>query len=128
MIFRRMNGPLEEWMGQLIVCVKVYLAVMCTSSLLYCDNSYLSWLIKLLSRISMTIEFLLKDLFLSRYGEFKESPLLDLLFFKYLWLKIINTLKRHILSGMSWIKFLWPEYAILSYVLRISHSIYGHTY
>lgn len=38
-IFRKMNGPLEEQMGSVLVCDKVCLGVVSTSSFLSCDKS-----------------------------------------------------------------------------------------
>ena len=60
-----MSGPFEEQMGDVTVCDKVCLNVVLTSSLPSFDNS-LPWLMKLLGRGLMTIEFLLEKLFLGR--------------------------------------------------------------
>ena len=38
-ILGKINGPLEEQMGHVIVCDKIYLGVVLTSSFLYCNGS-----------------------------------------------------------------------------------------
>ena len=56
----------------------------------------------------MTIELLLEDLSLGKWGEFRESPFLHLLFFNCIWLKTINIQKRYVLGWH--ILLLFPVY------------------
>lgn len=57
------------------VCDKICVGVMATSFGVFCPaiRVGLPWLMKLLGRGFMTVEFLLEDLPLSRYGRFRES-------------------------------------------------------
>ena len=80
----------------IIVCYKIFLDVVSTSSLLSCGKNPSTLLMKLIERGFMITEFLLEDLSLSRWGEFRKSFSLHLLFFKYLQLKIFNIWKWHI--------------------------------
>ena len=89
-----MIGPLEEQIGNTIVCVKVHLGVMSNSSVVIRDKSSSFLLMKLPWKESLTIEFLLEDLSLGRKWELRER-FLHLMFSKCLQLKIINTPKSH---------------------------------
>lgn len=55
------------------VCDKTCVGVMATSYFLSCDKTQSSLVDEILGREFMTIEFLLGDLPLSRYGGFRES-------------------------------------------------------
>lgn len=59
---RKMNGLPEAYMGNMIVCDKVFLGVVLTLNLLSWYKSQSLLLIKLLQREFMTIEFFLEDL------------------------------------------------------------------
>lgn len=55
------------------VCDKTCVGVMATSYFLSCEKSQSSLVDEILGREFMTVEFLLEDLPLSRYGRFRES-------------------------------------------------------
>ena len=98
----KINGPLRNrWEVWQLLTKFVWVWGWLTSSLLSCDQST-SLVEKLLGKRFMTIELLLVDLPLGREGEFRESLLLHLFFFKCLQIKIINMPKHHIWGGMSW--------------------------
>lgn len=61
-----MNVSSEEEMGGIMVCDKVYLCVVLTSSLLFYGKSSPLWLVKLQDRGFMTIKFLLENQSLRR--------------------------------------------------------------
>lgn len=61
-----MTEPLEEEIGGMIVCDKVWLGVVSTSYLLSCEKSQLLLVDETFGRGSVTTEFLLEDLCLGR--------------------------------------------------------------
>lgn len=63
MVFRKMNGPLEEQMGGEIVCDKMYLSVGSTSGLLSCDKNHSSLVDDAPSRGIYDTWFSLEDLY-----------------------------------------------------------------
>ena len=67
-----MKGPLEEYMGS-IVCDKVCLTVVSTSSLFSCDKSQSPLVDEAPGRGFMTTKFLSEVLSLGRSEEFRES-------------------------------------------------------